>query len=136
MDEPAADLAVALALLGNVIFFEHRRAEVAEWEGKTLRVGSFGGAGVNTLARGTFDFEGAREAYLASLARLREEAVDVFIGNHTWNNDTYTRSVAFCAGVGANPFINPKLFRTFLGACEQRLLAVVKREEAEERAAR
>ena len=107
-----------------------------EEDGKTLRVGSFGGAGVNTLARGTFDFEGAREAYLASLERLREEEVDVFIGNHTWNNDTYTRSVAFRAGVGANPFINPMLFRTFLDACEQRLIAVVKREEAEERAAR
>ena len=69
---------------GTVSFFFD-----VEENGRTLRVGSFGGAGLNTMARARFDFEGCREAYRASLHRLMEEKVDVFIGNHTWNNGTY-----------------------------------------------
>lgn len=100
-----------------------------EEDGVVLRVGSFGGAGVNTLAKGKFDFEGAREAYLSSLDRLKGEGVDVFIGNHTWNNDTYTKALAF--KTGHNPFINPSLFPTFLDACRARLMDVLCKEAAE-----
>lgn len=101
-----------------------------EEDGKTLRVGSFGGAGANTLAKGKYDFDGAREAYYASLARLREEHVDVFIGNHAWNNDTYTKAVALKGG--KNPFINPALFKTFLDYCKRRLDELIAKENVQE----
>ena len=55
----------------------------------TYRVGTFGGAGVNTLVPRMYDFDGCRQAYFNSIERLRHEKVDLFIGNHTWNNDTY-----------------------------------------------
>ena len=100
-----------------------------EEDSNTYRVGSFGGAGANTLVKGKFDFEGAREAYYASLARLHEEHVDVFIGNHAWNNDTYTKAVALKGG--KNPFINPALFKTFLESCKRRLDDVIKKENAQ-----
>ena len=95
-----------------------------EENGKTYRVGSFGGAGTNTMVRKAFDFDGCREAYLASLNRMRKERVDVFIGNHTWNNDTYGKSLKLLAG-GENDFINDKIWIEFLDNCEKRLLKVI-----------
>lgn len=59
-----------------------------EENGKNYRVGMFGGAGANTMAQGHFDYDGCREDYRNSLHRLQNEKVDVFIGNHVWNNDT------------------------------------------------
>lgn len=100
-----------------------------EENGKTYRVGTFGGAGVNTLAKGKFDFDGCREAYLASIAKLKKEKVDVFIGNHTWNNDTYGKSLRLMAGE-ENPFIDDKIWIAFLENCERRLENVIKKEAA------
>ena len=111
---------------GTISFFYE-----AEENGKTYRVGTFGGAGVNTLVPGKYDFEGAREAYFASLDRLEREHVDVFIGNHTWNNDTYTKLAAFKEG--PNPFINDKLFQTFLHSCKRRLEDLIRKEASEKK---
>lgn len=91
-----------------------------EHEGKMLRFGSFGGAGVNTLVPGKYDFEGARDAYRASLHRLQGEHVDVFLGNHTWNNDTYGKSLRVLNGE-ADAFADKALWNAFLAHCEQRL---------------
>ncbi|MBQ8173768.1 MAG: MBL fold metallo-hydrolase [Clostridia bacterium] len=96
--------------------------------GRTLRVGSFGGAGLNTMVRSRFDFEGCREAYRASLHRLMEERVDVFLGNHTWNNDTYGKSLLLCEGK-ENPFIDSTLWGTFLHDYEKRLDEVIKNDQ-------
>ncbi len=88
--------------------------------GVTYRVGMFGGAGVNTLHTGKFDFEGAREAYAASIERLRGERVDVFIGNHTWNNNTHVKGAKLLAG-GENEFIDGEIWGKFLDSCLERL---------------
>ena len=95
-------------------------------DGKTYRVGSFGGAGVNTLVKGAFDFDGAREAYVNSIERLKRESVDVFIGNHTWNNDTFGK--AKLIGSGANPFIDKDIWVKFLDNCLLRLENLIKNE--------
>lgn len=96
-------------------------------DGKTYRLGMFGGAGVNTMHTGKFDFEGCREAYRASLNRLRAEQVDVMIGNHVWNNDTYGKGKKLLAG-GENEFIDSELFGKFLDSCEARLDKVILKE--------
>ena len=92
--------------------------------GKTYRVGMFGGAGANTLRKEKFDFEGCREAYRESLHRLMKEKVDVFIGNHTWNNDTFGKA-EILRTTGENTFIDDTLFGKFLAFCEQRLDRVI-----------
>jgi len=92
--------------------------------GKTYRVGMFGGAGANTLRKEKFDFEGCREAYRESLHRLMKEKVDVFIGNHTWNNDTFGKA-EILRTTGENTFIDDTLFGKFLDFCEQRLDRVI-----------
>lgn len=88
--------------------------------GKTYRVGMFGGAGANTLAQGKFDYDGCREDYRNSLHRLQKETVDVFLGNHTWNNDTAVKGELLLK-TGENRFVDPQLWHTFLTFCEGRL---------------
>lgn len=107
---------------GTVSFFFD-----AEENGKIYRVGSFGGAGANTLVNGKFEFDGCREAYLASIERLKKEKVDVFIGNHTWNNDTYGKSIKLME-TGENDFIDDKLWLEFLNTCEKRLLKIIEKD--------
>jgi len=103
------------------LFFE------TEENGRRYRLGMFGGAGANTLKKGSFDFDGCREAYLASIDRLKQERVDVVLGNHTWNNDTYGKSLKLLAG-GENDFIDDTLWCRFLEKCETRLLKLIEKE--------
>ena len=100
---------------GTVSFFFD-----TEENGKTYRVGMFGGAGANTLKVGAFDFEGCREAYKNSLQRLKQEKVDVFIGNHVWNNDTFNKA-KILRETGENTFIDGELWGKFLEFCAERL---------------
>lgn len=95
---------------------------------KTYRVGSFGGAGANTLVKGKFDFEGCREAYLNSIKRLQKEHVDVFIGNHTWNNDTFNKANEIKKG-NKNAFIDDSLWHKFLDYCKTRLEEIIEQEK-------
>ena len=95
--------------------------------GTTYRVGMFGGAGANTLAKGAFDFDGCREAYRESVHRLQKEHVDVFIGNHTWNNDTFPKA-KLLRETGENKFLDAELWHQFLTFCEKRLDEVIEKE--------
>jgi len=103
------------------VFFETEEA------GKTYRVGMFGGAGANTLAAGHFDYPDCRAEYRASLDRLRKETVDVFIGNHVWNNDTQVKGELLLR-TGENRFVDAALWRQFLDFCEKRLDEVIAKE--------
>lgn len=98
-----------------------------EENGKQYRVGMFGGAGANTLAAGHFDYPDCRAGYRASLSRLRKEKVDVFIGNHVWNNDTQVKG-EWLLRTGENQFIDRNLWGTFLDFCEKRLDEVIAKE--------
>ena len=108
---------------GTVSFFFE-----TEENGITYRVGMFGGAGANTLAQGHFDFDGCREAYRASVHRLQKEHVDVFIGNHVWNNDTLVKG-NILRETGENRFIDSALWHRFLEYCESRLDAVIQKDK-------
>lgn len=95
---------------------------------KTYRVGMFGGAGANTLVPGELYYEGNREDYRASINRLRKEKVDVFIGNHVWNNDTEAKGKILLE-TGENRFIDDKLWGEFLDFCEKRLDKIIENEK-------
>lgn len=92
--------------------------------GKKYRVGMFGGAGANTMVPEKFDYEGCREGYRSSLHRLKEESVDVFIGNHVWNNNTAVFGKLLLE-TGENKFIDNTLWGRFLDFCEDRLDKVI-----------
>lgn len=91
-------------------------------DGKAYRVGMFGGAGANSLVP-SFDtyYDGCRDDYIASCDRLLCEEVDIFIGNHTWNNDTEKKGDILLKE-GRNLFIDPHEWTKFLDHCKNRCL--------------
>ena len=103
------------------IFFD------VEENGTTLRAGMFGGAGVNTLHQGKFDYEGCREDYRKSVERLLSERVDLFIGNHSWNNKTYENSIILCE-TGENKFLGTENWERFLKSCLSRLEETIQKD--------
>lgn len=104
------------------LFFE------TEEDGIKYQVGTFGGAGANTLVPEMFDYDDCRAGYRNSLNVLRKRKVDVFIGNHVWNNDTETKS-EILRTTGENKFIDSNIWYEFLDFCERRLDEVIEKEK-------
>ena len=84
------------------------------------RCGYYGGFGFNTLAKdylieiGDPEYK-TRQIYLDSLAKVRDQKVEIFLGNHTLNNDTMGRMKQKLADpTGPNPFINEKTWGEYL----------------------
>ena len=133
----------ALLKEGDVISLGNTKIEVMETPGHTegtislfyeteedgvkYNVGTFGGAGANTLVKERFDYDNCREDYFNSLKRLKEKKVDVFIGNHVWNNNTEDKA-EILATTGENLFIDDKIWGDFLDFCEKRLLDIIAKE--------
>lgn len=103
------------------LFFE------TEENGIKYQVGTFGGAGSNTLVKEKFDYEGCREDYISSLNKLRNKKVDVFIGNHSWHNDTENKA-QILRETGENRFIDKNIWYDFLDFCQKRLNTIIENE--------
>ena len=104
---------------GTVSFFFY-----TEEGGKRYRAGMFGGAGTNQVKIGFLKKQGLsyfqRAMYLESTERLRKEPVDIFLGNHSWNNKTrekYEESLT----AEKNPFIDSTAWTEFLDRCDRQL---------------
>ncbi len=100
------------------LFFDTRE------NGKIYRVGMFGGAGANSLVseHPTY-YEGARKDYLNSISKLENERVDIFIGNHCWNNNTDEKA-KILKKTGENLFIDDREWGKFLAFCKKRCEAL------------
>lgn len=109
---------------GTISFFFNTKEN-----GTIYRVGSFGGAGANTLVKDKFDYEDCRAGYLNSIERLSREKVDVFIGNHVWNNDTYEKGEVL-RKTGENLFVDGQIWGEFLSFCKKRLEDIIAKEQA------
>ena len=93
--------------------------------GNAYRAGMFGGAGANSLVRSypTF-YEACRDDYLNSCRRLLNEKVDIFIGNHCWNNRTDEKGDILLR-TGENLFIDGgEEWKKFLNYCIDRCLSL------------
>lgn len=99
-------------------------------DGKTYHVGMFGGAGANTLRKDHLSHDGCREDYKRSLEKLKKEKVNVFIGNHVWNNDTENKG-KILRETGVNKFVDENLWYEFLDFCGKRLEEIEKSEDAQ-----
>ena len=62
------------------------------------------------------------------LREYANEKVDIFIGNHVWNNDTKGKYERMMAGE-KNPFIDAEEWVKFLDRCRENLLTQLKKEE-------
>lgn len=92
--------------------------------GQTYRAGMFGGAGTKQLSKTYLDEHGLsyqqRGQFFRSIQRLRGERVDIFIGNHSWQNHTrenYEKSLTSAE----NPFIDPTRWDAFLDETERKM---------------
>ena len=91
-----------------------------EENGTTYRLGQHGGSGLNTMCRKfctLYDenLDENRKLYVESIQRLRSERVDVVLGNHPQQNNTFEKhewriSHPDCP----NPFIDPTEWQRFL----------------------
>lgn len=88
-------------------------------DGVTKRAGYFGGFGLNTLQTdylrdiGDSDFQ-ARRDYIASLEKVRDERVELFLGNHTANNNLLEKAALLKEGKGPNPFLDDTCWRAYM----------------------
>lgn len=103
-------------------------------DGKTYRAGMFGGAGHNQLKKPYLRRKKCsllnRGLYLKSVERLKEERVDIFLGNHCWNNQTREKFEIMRAG-GENPFLDSTQWLPFLEKCERLALRVLEKDSRE-----
>lgn len=91
------------------------------YEGEDVkRCGYYGGFGFNTLQKAYLQEIGdttlsMRQTYLDSLAKVRNEKVEIFLGNHCINNDTLGKHKQQLENPdGPNPFIDPELWGKYL----------------------
>lgn len=98
----------------------------------TYRAGMFGGAGCNTLYKSFLSEHGLpfenRNKFLASVNKLLDEKVDVFIGNHVQNNNT-DKKIAALPFSEKNPFIAPDEWQSFLLERKERITQIIKNNE-------
>ena len=96
--------------------------------GRTYRAGMFGGADVNQLKKDFLDSRNCswlnRGLFYVSIERLRQEHVDIFVGNHARNNHT-RENCELMQAVDRNPFIDDTKWLPFLDLCEQNLQTVI-----------
>lgn len=105
------------------------------YKGKPVVCGSFGGAGANTLTmKSQAYYVGCTDDYLRSLDRLEKVPVTVFLGNHTWNNDTEGKGIKLLE-TGVNDFVEAGNgeWMKFLKACRERCLRTIEKDKAEGR---
>lgn len=83
---------------------------------ETKRVGYFGGYGFITLRKDYLAYCGdpemkMRVTFAESLRKVRNEKVDILIGNHPGDNKTLEKRAYMLEHPGENPFIDPDAFR-------------------------
>ena len=116
---------------GSVSFF----FEVEE-NGKKYRAAMFGGAGTNQLKKDYMDREDRRVSYhlrrqfFESVERLKKEHVDVFIGNHSWQNKTQEKYEKLSTS-DKNPFIDETEWVAFLDRLKNSLEEIIVNESRE-----
>ena len=96
-------------------------------DGDSKRVGYYGGFGFNTLTKeylteiGDTEFR-QREIYLESIEKVKNEKVELFLGNHCENNRTLEKMKELQEGsCEGNPFIDETEWKSYLERKEKEL---------------
>ena len=93
---------------------------------ETKRVGFYGGFGFNTLQKdylleiGDTTFK-AREDYKNSIQKMKQQKVDIFIGNHTSDVDLINKRDQLLKYPKKNPFLNSNAWKSYLEKKEEQL---------------
>ena len=101
---------------------------------ETKRAGYYGGFGFNTLTKdylqeiGDTDYA-MRQVYLSSLEKVKDEHVDIFLGNHANNNNIVEKRQYQLQHPDTNPYIDPSEWRKYLEEKKNALLALMQNPE-------
>jgi len=99
---------------------------------ESIIAGMHGGVGMNSLSRKFLtDYNlplSLRDDFRAGLKRLRNEHVDLHMGNHAGHNDTFSKCEKVLAG---ESIVNPDDWSEFLDRTEKRLDDLLEKEKAE-----
>ena len=101
--------------------------------GTTYRAGLFGGVGLSAVSRAVLTHYrqplSLQQAMLDSLEKVRHEHVDIHLGNHPANNDTFGKLARWQAGE-KDAFLDPSAWGRFLDETRDKFLKMFA-EEAE-----
>ena len=99
---------------------------------KTYKAGMFGGAGHNTLVKAYLEkyniSRDVRNTFRESILKIRDEEVEVFVGNHVGNNNTEGK-IAMLGSSAENPFIDPTEWKKFLDSRIAKVDEIIKNDE-------
>ena len=103
-----------------------------EENGRVIRAGTLGGVGTNSLRKKFLDKYNLpysyRDDFENSMKKIRNEKVDLHIGNHVTCNDTEGK-FARMGKETENPFIDPTEFAKFADSTLQALYDMIERGE-------
>lgn len=94
--------------------------------GVVKRFGYFGGFGFNTIGKemllecGDPTFY-RRQEFMESLKKVEDEPVDIFLGNHTRNNQLMQKRARMLNGADRNPFIDPNEWKAYMQETQKKL---------------
>ncbi len=107
-----------------------------EENGKRYRVGSFGGAGTKQIRKGFLRERelsyAQRGMFFESIERLKGEKVDIFMGNHSWQNKTREGREQMLRDPTVNPFIDETRWVAFLEKLERNMERIMQEESRTE----
>ncbi|MBQ3426644.1 MAG: MBL fold metallo-hydrolase [Clostridia bacterium] len=99
---------------------------------RTMRVGLHGGMGTNTMCRKFLDKYGlsydCRDNFIAAMDRLKDEPVDIFLGNHMQHNKTLEKYKLLTEG-NSDAFIEPFEWGEYCKWAKQNLLNMIADEK-------
>ena len=99
---------------------------------ETFRVGMPGGLGVNSVNKEFLESYGLplslQQDYLDSMDRLKDEKVDIFIGNHVWNNDTPSKYEKLKNG-DKYAFVSPDDWKECMLNCKEKLQEMINNQQ-------
>ena len=105
-----------------------------EYKGKTYLAGMHGGVGSNTMKKEFLEKynlpASCRTDFLEGIDKVIDKNVEIFLGNHTWNNQTVEKSKALTPDF--NPFINKNEWKQFLNECKNKVLTLMENEKPAE----
>lgn len=97
------------------------------------RAGCYGGFGFNTLKREVLQEMGdttlsTRQTYLESLKKVRNEKVELFLGNHTKDNNLVAKRRDMLEHPGSNPFLDEMAWGRYLDQKRDDLICFMENE--------
>ena len=99
---------------------------------ETFRAGMPGGLGTNSLTKAFLEKYklpiSLQEDFINSMNRLKDEKVDIFLGNHVWNNNTVEKYEKLKSG-DKYAFVAPNDWKECMEKSQNNLKEIIKSEQ-------